>query len=166
MSPQIVLNFLLAAAVLCWILYRQLQPKPIRERRPYSLMLILGVLGLVQIVQLAGKADISAAGYTALLIGLLTGAAFGWLRGRLVHLWRAEDGTLMRQGNWVTVLLWIVGIAIHLGIDWLGVRMSPPSQAAAAETLGTTGILLYLAVALAAQRFSTLSRIPAASRPR
>lgn len=163
MSTQLVLNILLAVLVLCWVLYRQLQAKPIKERNPFALMLILGVIGLFQIFQLTAKVEISAIGYAALVLGLLTGAAFGWLRGRLVHLWRADDGTLMRQGNWVTIVLWVVGIAVHLGIDWAGVALSPSGQTAGAEALGTTGIMLYLAVALAAQRFATLARIPASS---
>ncbi|NYE96638.1 lysylphosphatidylglycerol synthetase-like protein (DUF2156 family) [Psychromicrobium silvestre] len=166
MSSQVVLNILLAVVILCWVLYRQLQAKPIKERNPYTIMLVLGVLGLMQIVQLANRVDISAIGYAALVIGLLTGAVFGWVRGRLTHLWRADDGTLMRQGNWITIVLWVVGIALHLGIDWLGVQLSPAEQSAGAEALGTTGILLYLAVALAAQRFATLSRIPASSQAR
>ncbi|AJT40487.1 hypothetical protein [Psychromicrobium lacuslunae] len=163
MSAQLVVNILLAVLVLCWVLYRQLQAKPIKERSPYTLMLVLGVLGLLQIAQLTAKVEISAIGYAALVIGLLSGAAFGWLRGRLVHLWRADDGTLMRQGNWLTIVLWVLGIAVHLGIDWIGVALSPNGQTAGAEALGTTGIMLYLAVALAAQRFATLARIPAAS---
>lgn len=166
MSTQGIINILIAIAVLGWILYRQLQPRPIKERQPYRLMFILAVLGIVQILQLAGRDEISAAGYLALVLGLLTGAGFGWLRGRLVHLWRAEDGSLMRQGNWITIALWIVGIAVHLGLDWAGVQLSPAGQSAGAEALGLTGIMLYLAVALAAQRFATLARTPADGHPK
>lgn len=166
MSGQGVLNIVIAAAALLWILYRQLQARPIKENRPYSLMLVLAVLGIVQIFQLAGQADISAAGYTALLLGLLSGAGFGWLRGRIVHLWRDADGTLLRQGNWLTIVLWIVAIAVHLGLDWAGVHLSPEGHSSGAEALGLTGIMLYLAVALAAQRFATLARTPAGQQPK
>ena len=156
MSGQSVLNLVIAAAVLLWVLYRQLQPRPVKEDRPYRLMFVLAVLGTVQIVQLAGQTEISAAGYAALLIGLLSGAGFGWLRGRLVHFWRGPDGTLMRQGNWLTLVLWVVGIAVHL---------SPEGHSSGAEALGLSGIMLYLAVALAAQRFATLARTPAERQP-
>ncbi len=165
MSGQSVLNLVIAAAVLLWVLYRQLQPRPVKEDRPYRLMFVLAVLGTVQIVQLAGQTEISAAGYAALLIGLLSGAGFGWLRGRLVHFWRGPDGTLMRQGNWLTLLLWVVGIAVHLGLDWAGVHLSPEGHSSGAEALGLSGIMLYLAVALAAQRIATLARTPAERQP-
>ncbi len=70
MSAQDIINILIAIAVLGWILYRQLQPRPIKERQPYRLMFILVVLGRVQILQLAGRDEISAAGYLALVLGL------------------------------------------------------------------------------------------------
>ncbi|ALE05262.1 hypothetical protein AL755_06890 [Arthrobacter sp. ERGS1:01] len=155
MNQQSVINILIAVVVLVWILSRQLRAKPLREQRPYTLMIVLGVLGLVQIAQLAGKVQITGAAYAALVIGLVSGAVFGWLRGRFVHLWRV-DGVLTRQGNWLTVVLWVVGIAIHLGLDDAGVLLSPNNGAV--NSLGTVGIMLYLAVALAAQRFATLAR--------
>ncbi len=105
---------LLAAAALAWILYRQLSVQPVRENRPYLLMLVLGVVGAGQIAALAGHATIPAAAYAALGAGLL----------------------------------------------------SPAADRAAAQALGTTSIMLYLSIALAAQRFATLSRSRAAAAPR
>ena len=155
MNQQSVINILIAVVVLVWILSRQLRAKPLREQRPYTMMIVLGVLGLFQIAQLAGRVQITGAAYAALIVGLLSGAVFGWLRGRYVHLWRV-DGVLTRQGNWLTVVLWVVGIAIHLGLDDAGALLSPNNGAV--NSLGTVGIMLYLAVALAAQRFATLAR--------
>lgn len=154
MNQQNVINILIAVIVLVWVLSRQLKVRPLREHRPYTLMILLAVLGLFQISQLAAHVQISAAAYGALIVGLASGALFGWLRGRYIHLWRA-DGVLMRQGNWLTVVLWVVGIALHLGFDVAGVLLSPNGHS---DSLGTVGIMLYLAVALAAQRFATLAR--------
>ncbi len=157
---------LLAAAALAWILYRQLSVQPVRENRPYLLMLVLGVVGAGQIAALAGHATIPAAAYAALGAGLLSAAAVGWWRGRLVRVWR-DGGRLVRQGNWTTVVLWIVGLAFHLGLDQVGVVLAPAAvQRAAAGALGTTSIMLYLSIALAAQRFATLSRSRATAAPR
>jgi hypothetical protein len=44
--------------------------------------------------------------------------------------------------------------------------LSPAADRAAAQALGTTSIMLYLSIALAAQRFATLSRSRAAAAPR
>lgn len=155
MNQQNVINILIAAVVLAWVISRQLRARPLNEQRPYSLMIVLAVLGLFQVAQLAGRAQITGAAYAALVAGLLSGAIFGWLRGRHVHLWRG-DGVLTRQGNWLTVALWVVGLAIHLGLDAAGELLSPHDGAI--TSLGTVGITLYLAVTLAAQRFATLAR--------
>lgn len=155
MNQQSMINILMAAAVVIWVISRQLRARPLREQRPYSMMIVLAVLGAYQMIQLAGREEISTAAYVAMAVGLVSGAFFGWLRGRYVHLWRA-DGVLTRQGNWLTIVLWVVGIAIHLGLDQLGVLLSPSNGTI--NSLGTVGIMLYLAVTLAAQRFATLAR--------
>ncbi len=159
MPMQNMADILIALLVLGWIIFRQLRARPVKERNAYTVMLVLGVLGLYQIGTLAGKLPIPASAYTALVVGLGSGAFFGWLRGRLVRVWR-QDGALFRQGNWLTVLLWVGGLLVHLGIDRVGGLLAPASQQVAATALGTSGILLYLAVALAAQRFATLRRAP------
>ena len=155
MNQQSVLNILLAVLVLTWILSRQLRARPLGEQRPYTLMVVLAAVGLYQVAQLAGHSSVSTAAYAALVAGLVSGAVFGCLRGRSIHLWRS-DGVLVRQGNWFTLLLWVAGLALHLGLDEAGVWISP--RTAGAASLGTAGILLYIGVTLAAQRVATLAR--------
>jgi len=152
----------LAAAALAWILYRQLSVRPVRENRPYLLLLVLGVVGIGQIAAVAGHAAIPAAAYLAMGAGLVSAAAAGWWRGSLIRVWR-DGGTLLRQGNWTTVALWITGLAIHLGLDQVAVFLAPANERAGAQALGTTSIMLYLSMALAAQRCGTLSRARAAA---
>jgi hypothetical protein len=55
---------------------------------------------------------------------------------------------LVRQGNAVTVVLWIIGLALHIGIDLVLRRTTT-----AADQLGSVSLLLYLAVTVAAQRW-------------
>ncbi|MDQ6752656.1 MAG: hypothetical protein M3017_04395 [Actinomycetota bacterium] len=157
MPTQNTAIVLLAVLALLWILFQQLRAKPVRERNAYRVTVVLAVVGLYQLAQVAGKVQIPATAYAALLIGLGSGAVLGWVRGRLVHVWR-QDGQLFRQGNWLTVVLWIAGLAVHLGLDQVGVALAPTSQHGAAAAAGLAGILLYLGVALAAQRFATLRR--------
>ena len=87
-----------------------------------------------------------------LAASLVVGCLFGVLRGETVHIWR-RDGVLVRQGNAITVVLWVAGLGIHVLVDLLinGVDSS-------ASGIGANTILLYLGVALAAQRFTTLRR--------
>ncbi len=155
MNQQSALNILLAVLALVWILSRQLRARRVREQRPYSLVVLLAAVGLYQIAELAGQTPVSRAAYAALAAGLGTGALFGWLRGRHVHLWRA-DGVLTSQGDGLTVVLWVAGLAVHVALDGSGVLLS--GHQGGVTSLGAPGILLYLAVSLGAQRLTALSR--------
>lgn len=157
MNP-VITQFVLIAALLVWIMYRQTQPKAVKEERPYVLMIILAALGLVQIVQLSQKVNIPLEAYVLMVIGLVSGAAFGLLRGSLLHVWRNAEGVLMRQGNWVTVVLWIVGLGVHLGLDQLATLFAPSDAHSAAESLGGTSVTLYIGITLAAQSLMALGK--------
>jgi hypothetical protein len=145
-------NVLVALVVLGIIVVRQLQPRAVRGDRPYLLMLVLGVVGVVDLVGFASEHRVGAAAWTLLLAGLVAGAGFGVARGSLVHVW-AQGSVAMRQGNAITVVLWIAGLGVHLLLDLL---IDGVDHAAAG--IGTDTVLLYLAVALAAQRYVTLRR--------
>ncbi|RKR86647.1 hypothetical protein BDK92_0890 [Micromonospora pisi] len=86
------------------------------------------------------------------MVSLLIGVGFGVARARLMHLWR-DRGILVRQGNWTTVSLWIIGLGIHIASDAALEAVAP-----AAADLGTVSLLLYLAVMLGAQRWALLRR--------
>jgi len=94
----------------------------------------------------------SGAAWTLLAASLMVGAVLGVMRGASVRIWR-RDGVLVRQGGAVTVALWVAGLGVHVLVDVVihGVDRS-------AAGIGTDAILLYLAVALAAQRLVTLTR--------
>ncbi|MGC4112401.1 MAG: hypothetical protein QM747_18670 [Nocardioides sp.] len=145
-------NLIVGVLVLGFILWRQLQPRAVREDQPYRLMLVLGVIGVVDLVGFAGSHRVTPVAWALLAVSLGIGAAFGVTRGALVHIWR-RDGVLVRQGNAVTAMLWIAGLVVHVLVDVLinGVDH-------AASGIGADAILLYLGVALAAQRYMTLNR--------
>lgn len=145
-------SIVVGLVVLGWILYRQLQARPVREERPYLLMVVLGALGLVETQQFLADKHLAPGAYIVLVVSLAVGMGIGFVRGWLVHIWRV-DGVLTRQGNGATVVLWLVGLAIHLGIDVvLGAVESD------ARGLGLASLWLYLALALAAQRYAVLRR--------
>jgi hypothetical protein len=145
-------NLIVAALVLGLILWRQLQPRAVREDSPYRLMVILAVVGVADLVAFAGQHHVDPLAWALLVASLAVGAGFGVMRGVSVHVWR-RDGVLVRQGNAVTVLLWGIALAVHLLVD-----RAIDGVDSQATGLGSTALLLYLGVALAAQRFATLSR--------
>ena len=145
-------NVIVAVLVLGFILWRQLQPREVREDSPYRLMLILGVVGVADLIGFAGDHHVSPLAWALVVGSLAVGAGFGVMRGVTVHVWR-HNGVLVRQGNAITVLLWAIALAVHLLVDH-----AIDGADSQATGLGSTALLLYLGVALAAQRFATLSR--------
>jgi hypothetical protein len=145
-------NLIVAVLVLGFILWRQLQPRAVREDSPYRLMLVLGVIGVVDLVGFARDHHVNALAWSLLAASVVVGCLLGVLRGETMHIWR-RDGVLMRQGNAVTVVLWVAGLGIHVLADLMinGVDSS-------ASGIGADAILLYLGLALAAQSFATLNR--------
>ncbi|HEX4189798.1 MAG TPA: hypothetical protein VHZ06_02285 [Marmoricola sp.] len=138
--------------ILAFIVSRQLQPRPVRQDSPFRLLIVLAVLGAVEVVQYAQGTTVPAGAWALLIVSVIIGAGFGALRGALVHVWR-KDGELFRQGNATTIVLWVVGLAIHFGIDAVIAHTSH-----AARDLGNDSVLLYVALALASQRWITLQR--------
>jgi hypothetical protein len=145
-------NVIVAVLVLGFILWRQLRPRAVREDSPFRLMLVLGVVGVADVAGFADGHHVTGAAWTLLAASLMVGAVLGVMRGASVRIWR-RDGVLVRQGGAVTVALWVAGLGVHVLVD---VVINGVDRSAAG--IGTDAILLYLAVALAAQRLVTLTR--------
>jgi hypothetical protein len=144
-----ILIALLVVAVVC---VRQLRTSPIREERGLVLYVLVFALGVLQTVTFLKNHSIGATVLALVLASLIIGLGLGALRGRLVHLWRA-DGQLLRRGNAWTIALWVIGLAIHLSIDLVGAGLDKSAEGFASST-----ILLYIGLALGAQRFVLLRR--------
>ena len=67
-----------------------------------------------------------------------------------------DGGRAWRQGNWLTALLWVVSLAVHLGYDYLVDGRG--SQAG----LGSASLLLYFGVTFTI-RGSSSRRAPSGS---
>jgi hypothetical protein len=151
-------NILIGIAVLAFVLYRQLQPRPIRDN--VRLPIILGVIGLVELIQFLSKHHGSK---TFLVLGgsLVLAVVFGAFRAATTHVW-IEGGQAWRRGNWITAVLWIVSLVGHLGYDYLVDGKGPLAG------LGSASLLLYLGVTLLIQGLILLaraSRLPGAPGP-
>ena len=72
-------------------------------------------------VELAGYGQhhpLSAGVLSIVAASLGIGVLLGALRAATVRLWR-RDGQVVRQGSWLTVLLWLVSVGGHLGLTAL-----------------------------------------------
>jgi hypothetical protein len=145
-------NLVIGVLVVMWLVKRQLTPRTVKEKEPYRLMIILAAVGAWQVASYVDGLHVPAATWELLVLSFAVGVVLAYVRGALVHVWRDGD-VLMRQGNMVTLTLWIVSIALHIGSDLLIEQSSP-----ALDQLGSVSLLLYLAVAIGVQRIATLRK--------
>jgi drug/metabolite transporter (DMT)-like permease len=139
-------SILIGLAVLVWLLWRQLQARELRHDRGYLLPLALVAIGVVQIVDYDRDHPLAGAGIALLVVSIVVAAGFSIVRATTVRVW-LHDGRLLRQGTAMTIVLWLVAIAIHLGGD----HLIAPHEA---DRIGSVSLLLYLGVSLAVQRFA------------
>lgn len=147
-----LVSIIIGVLVVAFTCYRQLQTRAIREDRGVLIFVILIVLGLYEGFSFLEKHPVSGGALAITGASLVIGLAFGALRGRLVHLWR-RDGKLLRRGGVITIVIWIVGLGIHLGTELLSGKLDSSAQGLATNTL-----LIYIALSLGAQRFVLLRR--------
>jgi hypothetical protein len=157
MSGANVTNLVIGIVVVVLLVSRQLMARRLNES--YRLSVILAVIGAVEFVNFLksvhGPHDddrIVVAVVGSLLLAGLLGAA----RALTVRVWRQDDGQLMRRGTWVTAVLWVVSLAVHLGYDELVAGHIAGSNGG---NVGDATIVLYLMVTLAVQQFLLLARV-------
>ncbi len=138
-----ITEIVIGVAVVILLLARQVQKRSVREDSRPLIFLVLAVIGLLEAGQYLKANPVNSEAILLSVASLVLAAVFGVIRAYTVRLWR-ENGQLFRQGNVLTVLLWIVAIAIHLGGDTL--------IDSAAKGLSTATLLLYLAVTLGVQQ--------------
>ena len=144
MNATTTVNLLIGLAVLALLVYRQLQVRPVRAN--FRLPLILAVIGVIELTQFL-KTDHHTGTVAAALAGSLVLAAItGAIRAMTVRVW-IQAGQALRQGTWITAVLWVVSLGVHLGYDYLVDGKGPQSG------LGTASLTLYFAVTYTIQRF-------------
>jgi hypothetical protein len=142
-------DLLIGLAVLALILYRQLQARPVRDNM--RLPLVLAVIGVVELVQFLGHGHHGAGVIVALAGSLVIAAVFGAIRAATVRVW-LDGGQAWRQGTWLTAVLWIVSLGVHLGYDYL------VDGKGAQAGLGSAALLLYFGVTFTIQRLILQAR--------
>jgi hypothetical protein len=143
-EETVALEIVIGVVVLGLLIYRQLSARPVNASG-LRLVVILAVIGVVETVNYLQKYHSGSATYAALGGSLVLAAVFGVLRAGTVRLW-VQDGQVWSKGNWLTALLWIIALGVHLGYDAL------VAHGHGSNDVGTATVLLYLAVSLGVQR--------------
>jgi hypothetical protein len=142
-------NLVIGAIVQVYILSRQLKAR--RAQTDLRLPLILAAIGLIQLTQFLHRGSHGTEIIAVLVGSFVIAAAFGAIRAATVHVW-LDQSQAWRKGNWLTALLWVVSVAIHLGYDYAG------DGRGANAGLGAATLLLYFAVTYTVQRLIVQAR--------
>ena len=139
-------EIILVVAVVCYILIRRLIGEPAEGKRMLLLPAILTVVGVVDITKLA-QTPVSVA---FLVASAVFSMVLGLLRGRSIRLF-PQDGLVFMRYNWVTVMLWVLNLAVKFGANII-LRVTDPHDVASVSsglylTLGA-GMLCEGAVVL------------------
>ena len=159
-------SYALGAIVLIAVLLRQVRVVPVPRVYHPRLPIILGIIGLLELTSYAGGHHVSSTAWAWVLGTMLVGAVgLGALRGVSMRVW-ATNGWVVRQGNAVTMALWLVSVLVHFVGD------TGSTQSGGADLLGAS-FLLYLGVTLGVQYYLVYRRAqplwaelgPSAGRP-
>jgi hypothetical protein len=142
-NASTTVNLLIGLAVLALLVYRQLQVRPVRAN--FRLPLILAVIGIIELTQFLKTDHHTGLVFAALAGSLVLAAITGAIRAMTVRVW-IQAGQALRQGTWITAVLWIVSLGVHLGYDYLVDGKGPQSG------LGSASLTLYFAVTYTIQR--------------
>lgn len=145
-------DLVIGLVVLGYILFRQMQVRPVRANMRIVLILaVVGVIELTNFLQHNNHVHHSAEIAAALAGSLVLAAVTGAIRAMTVRVW-FDGSQALRQGTWLTALLWIVSLGLHLGYDYLIIGHGSLSG------LGDATLTLYFAVTYLIQRLILQAR--------
>ena len=137
-------SYALGAVILILVLLRQVRVRPVPRVFQPRLPLVIGIIGLFEMFSYADNHHISSSAWLWVLGTLVVGAlGLGVLRGLSVRVW-SGNGWVLRQGNAITMALWLLSLLVHFAGD------TGQSHAGAAGLEGAS-FLLYLGVTLCVQ---------------
>ena len=149
-----LVNGLAIAAVVVLVLVRQFRAQQIGAGRRWWLMpVILAVVALREpgIVDAQHRTESVVLLGAELLVGLATGVGWAWT----TRIWAEPDGTTWSRSTTASVTVWIVGIALRVGLFALGEAFgvhqgsSALLVALAATLLVRSGIVVWRAQSVA-----------------
>jgi hypothetical protein len=139
-----VFSYVVGVLVLIPVLLRQIRVAPVPRAYVPRLPIVLGVVGLFAMTSYAGDHHVTSSDWSW-VVGTLVGAVvLGGLRGMSTRVWDA-NGWVVRQGNFVTMVLWLVTLVLQFAGD------------AAAGLVGAS-FLIFLGLTMAAQRYVEFRR--------
>lgn len=106
-------------AMVLFALYRQTRQAPVTHGlSSYKIPIIYAVAGYVSMPS-QGWTPPQGIGWAFLIGGIALGGLVGLIRGLATKVWVDPDGIWMRQGTWVTVILFLGLVATKTALGFL-----------------------------------------------
>ncbi|WP_191093754.1 DUF1453 family protein [Nocardia colli] len=137
MTSNNLLTAVLAIAILGWIIYRQNQWRPFDPARMWRGPLVLGIVGVLLFTSADNAPALHTVDIALLVFEGVLGLAVGALMGVLSKFARTDGQLMVRTGAFASAL-WVVLIAVRIGIDVVAVNIG----AQAAVSAGAIIVLL------------------------
>jgi hypothetical protein len=140
------LSIALGVLVVIFVLLAQTRVRPVPRLLQARLPIILGVIGLVDFFGYTNDHRVSGNDYAWVFGTLLVGAVLlGAVRALTVRVW-ATNNWVVRQGTPLTMVLWLVSLAVHFVVD-------TGAGHANEANLEEASFLLYLGLTLGVQNY-------------
>ncbi|MFE7120569.1 hypothetical protein ACFU99_34585 [Streptomyces sp. NPDC057654] len=152
-------GIVIGLVIVALVIRGQLRTRPVHAKGPVIVLGVLGVLGIAAcafgVASVVKYHPLGAATIALTAASLAIAAGFGAARARTVRVWRAPEGQALRQGTVATMVLWLVSVAVHIGMDrWI-------DHTTGVGLLGFSTLYLCLAVTLAVQNLFVRRRAAA-----
>jgi len=142
----VTITLVFDVALVAAVLVRQRRVRRVPRRVHLFGPVVIGLIGLYQLGAFTDHHRLTAAVASALLGGIVAGAALtGAARASTVRLWRIE-GVVLRQANWLTMGLWALTLALPFATAW---GAGTPGGSGGA---GWASLLLLVGLTLGVQR--------------
>jgi hypothetical protein len=144
-------TYALGAVLLIFVLLRQVRAVPVPRVYHARLPVFLGVIGLLELTSYVGDHHVSSSAWLWVLASLAVGAVgLGALRGLSMRVW-TTNGWVVRQGNAVTMALWLVSLVVQFAAG-------SANNHAGGTSLEAASFLLYLGLTLGVQYYVVFRR--------
>lgn len=143
MSVAALPEYALFGVIAIFVIFRQLVPRRVQgSGQMFILPLVLTGYGAYSMLH---SPPTRAETYLLLAGELVVAAVAGVLRALTTRFWVDAQGRLMRRGTWLTLLVWVVFIALRVGGDVLlrGALSTPELMLAVGASLLVQAAVTY-----------------------
>jgi hypothetical protein len=132
--------------IILYVLSRQRMIRPVPRQLQIRFPIVLIVIGFFQITSYTGSHHVTTADYDWVIGTLIVGAGIlGAVRALTIKLWTANNW-VVRQGTPLTLVLWLVSLALHFVSD-------EGAAHAGAGNFAASSLLLYIGITLGVQYY-------------